>query len=426
MSKYTHFETSSNNYRDVVDETYTNDVIFSEDTGSYGSCTSDQAYDKPDRKVYVFTNTDGIPLSAMHGNNLVTAIRYRPKLLGFKAVELVTKLTGNNTKDTLGVFIVEYININHYHDTSKHIKNILNYYEEVCNKMENRTQAKDILDKVYKASTKGGTGSIRIITFIPYKEILEKRYIFDPMSGILICGGDLHDDVIHPYSISYQGMKCDIHNINKNTVSIEIVDNISGATYYTKIGNTTIPIVPTKNLTKPNGVNITTFNNGNEQENFSSELHEASDTLGIYRTKHECEAQGDLNNINLAKKHELESKKISLELDKISLEYKKLEEEKERLITDRDYYKQKYEYEIIKLNLDLEINKQKYKIAGIDYKKKVVDEDLMYRKHLLDITSYSLKIESDKQKAKLEQQKGAMDFITKATGLATTLLKVAL
>ena len=422
MSKYTHFETSSN-YRDVVNETFTKDIIFSEDNSAYGSCTADQAYDKPDKKLYVFSNTDAIPLAVMHGNNLVTPIRYRPWLLGYDAVNLVTKLTGNKTKDTLGVFIVEYININHYHDTSRHIKNIINYYEEVCSKMENRKQAENILEKVYKASTKGGTGSIRIVTYIPFKDILEKRYIFDPMSGLLICAGDLHDDVIHPYSISYQGMKCDIHNINRNTVSIEIIDNISGATYYTKIGNTTIPIVPTKDLTKPNGINITTFNNGSELENFSSELHEASDTLGIYRTKHECEAQGDLNNINLAKKHELESKKISLELDKVSLEYKKLEEEKERLITDRDYYKQKYEYEIIKLNLDLEINKQKYKIARIDYGKKVLDEDLMYRKHLLDITSYSLKIESDKQKARLEQEKGMMDFATKATGLVTTLLK---
>lgn len=427
---YTHFETTSYNYTDIIPEENGCDYIFTDTIGVHVP-VSDQAYDKPDRKQFVFTNIDSIGIISMYGNNMITPARFRPSLLGYKTSELVNRLCGKTTKDYRGVFIVEYITIHHYSDTTRYMQNIRSYYEQVTSMMYNREQAKHIEKAVTEASVKGGSRSIRTITYIPQDELFKKQYVYEPMSGILICAGKVTHDVIHPNSLDYKGMSCDIHNINKNTIAVDIVDNNQSGAYYTKVGNKIIPIIPTKDLTKPNGVTITPHINGVRQDYYNCTLEEAASVLGIYRTEQECKIEGDINNRNLEdklnlekEKLKLENNKLELENNKIILEYRKIEEEKIKMKAERDFYKFKINSEIYKIELDLNINKNKYKIAGIEYEKKLIDESLIIHKYAMEMKLHQIKCVNERNKHMMDKEKHQIDMISKGIGLGSQLLKL--
>lgn len=420
---YTHFETVSTNYSDIVPEEKGCDCIFSDTIGVHGP-VSDHAYDKPDRKQFIFTNINSIGISAMYGNNLVTPARFRPSLLGYKTAELVSKLTGSKTKDTLGVFIVEYISIHHYQDTTRYMNTIRNYYQDVVSMMPNRDQAMIIENALAETTAKGNSRTIRTITFIPQKELFEKQYVYEPMSSILICVGQIGHDVIHPNSVDYKGLKCDIHNINKNSIAIDIIDNNISGPYYTKVGKKIIPVIPTKDLTKPNGVTITSYVNGAAIDYYNASLEEAPDVLGVYRTELECKIEGDMNNQHIKEKLRLEEEKLKVEQNKINLEYIKIAEEKNKLEIERNFYKFKVESDMYKIQLELNINKNKYKAAGIEYKKKLYEESTYAYKYNADISSYNMKLNLEHNKHLMDKEKHNMDMLSKGISLATTLGKL--
>ena len=189
--------------------------------------------------------------------------------------------------------------------------------------------------------------------------------------------------VMHPYSdeaIENERYK-DLNSLKGEVFSIEIIDNYSILSErYCCIGESVFKIVPSKDITKEDGIYLTTKIDG-KLESIKFDLNKP-EQAGLYRTQEEA-----LNYGNIKLNREQEIAKLSHENSLISLEMQKIKHENAKKIAELDLnikelekemqFKEK-EFEKEKMYLEKEIRDSK---AAYETKKIIMEDFYNERSH---------------------------------------------
>lgn len=393
----------------LVHQTSKNDLIFNDDNKvRYANTTSlignDPYYLRPDKEQYIFTTVND-QLHALHSNNMITPIRKKYGLNDHYAASCIREaLKLNNKASVRGVFIVDYFYI--YNDYNCSTDAILKHYGSINTLGYDYNTSREIISIVLKRQTDNTNRMvIRVVTFVPEEILNEYGYVYVPTADITLIRYGLSNTLASPTSKEYKdNIGLDVEDI-KNVFVFDVVDNKKAAPYFVKIGNRTHRIYPTKNIERDDGVTLSIKKNSSNLITETADLTDMATKLGVYTSKDAADTSGNLQLIMDEKKHQLELKKISNE-------HYKLNHEKEKLILERDFYKEKYLAES-------RIQEQKIKLAELDVVKKVVDIEFDVDKKIIECEQAFQKFDIEQ---KLSQQKYSYD-ITKIS--IDLLLKLA-
>jgi len=351
-----------------------NDLIFStrnyankETSGLDVAITDDNHYTEPDYKQYLFS-TMGKGISAVHHNNMVTAVRSKPSLTSAYMHGVLSNYIKESGRLTYGVYIINEYAI--YNDGNNDIASMLNHYTtSVQLDLDDDT----IISILSQAQMLEGTRlpykiTFRIVTFIPEAYINTYSYIYSKNANLLIAKGDLHD-CMHPHSKGYKDQGYQTDELVKNNISIEIVDNESNKPYYIKVGKDVVTLFPTADNTRHNGVVMNYRRNNADIGEAKSTLVDIN-SIGVYKTQEEAYAEGDLKLSHERDKLLHERDKLRMDKDKLSYDYKKLEvdynkleAENTKLRYETDTVIRKNRHELLlgemKLNNELKLGEMK-------------------------------------------------------------------
>lgn len=350
-----------------------------------------------DKKVYIFSSPSSYEYYALHTNNFVTPIRKKNAISRFSPDSGKSEIR----RDTKGICIVEYFYINVY--SIPNITSILEYYQDARNLNITDSVRQELFSVINSKYSNGISPQleIRLITFIPEKVMLENHYVFVEQCDLVIGLGKPSSDVLHPNSKLYKNNVINVNNLVHNSIVFDVVDNNNSNPYYTKLGDNVLRVYPTKDLNRNSTSTVKVFRNNDEVFHKETTL-DNSKSIGLFKTKEEAIANGDIAKMN-------EANKLKLEKEKIEYEYKKLSVEKELL-------EKKYEFETLN-------NKQKIKLSHLDAIRKkaeyeaavhklAIDKEMLYTKAMLDTASGLVKYSNDISKSTLDSVSRLLMFVT--------------
>ena len=386
---------------------------------------NDKDYKKPDREQYIFS-TMGIGLNTMYSNNMITPIRTKSTLNGYKMYNIIGKYINKKHIDN-GVYIVDYYNI--YNNGSTEIDNVIRYYLNTCNIPYDQDTVTNIVDTVmHKDGRVIPTEiQIRLITYVPESTINDFNYVYIPTSDVVICKGVIDNRVVHPNSKNYRSNVNHIKSYNTNSVIIEIVDNDSGNPYFIKIGNDVVRLYPTRDLTQSNSCKSTLYKNGAKIVTTECKLHEMASMLGIHKSKEGAISDGNIDKIAENNKLKLESSKLQLEYTKILHDKEKMEHDREKMKHEKEKLLIERELLIEKLSHERIINEQKVTMSELDIAKRYRDFEITYRESIVKLNiakaNHILDVRLANAKYKLEEDKYRYEFGMKGITLVSNIVK---
>jgi len=233
--------------RDILmQELGTHDTVFNDPSqGAMGINTprNDKDYDKPDYTRHIFTTIyDDVFIRSSSG--IVTSVRRKQTLRG--EIPINKKL---GTIDN-GVYIVETFRM--YDITTVKLAALLAYYESVPETTDGITNT--MRSMVRSKIGAYDTYSLRVITFIPESELLDKRQVHVPAIN-----ATLLYSTVPAYNNLGANNNIDTDNvINSNIIKVDVVDHNPAHKYYCALGINSIPLVVNNNTTLPEGVKVTT------------------------------------------------------------------------------------------------------------------------------------------------------------------------
>lgn len=369
---------------------------------------NDQDYSYHDRTTSIFS-TMGVGLSAMHCNNIVTAIR--SKRISDMDLRL-TAMIGDKVMPP-GVYIVDYYNI--YNDPRTDIDKLIAYYDTTKNLVYDKATNDGII-----ASFKERAGSryktkltARIITFIPATEITEYGYVYVEKSDVVIINGDVNDSIAHPSSRIYKDYVKNYKENNKNLIILDVVDNDNSQPYFIRVGTYIHRFFPTKDPDRKNGCILNIKKQGADSNVVNCSLEHMPEALGIYKSRREAQGCGNISAT-------IEEHKLKLDLEKLSLEKDKLRHEADKLRFEARFYKEKYQHE-------LNMMEQKFKIADLDIAIKYINQGLELDKMsiamLQKANEHGINIRTMQAKYELEESKAKIDMVVKIVTIGISMLK---
>lgn len=390
----------------------------------------DKDYGTPDKKQYVFSTMEN-PTYVMYSNGFASEIRYKPELLRQRC--LIDFLTGSKDDLGRGIFIVEYFTYYRSCSAEKEFTRTIVERFNTLNFTCERTNGDRIASALYNIGhmTKGALYNnamvtFRIITYIPEKIVYEKRRIYHPDSGLLVGFGPISERTQHPCNDSFTEEFKKLYCDGQNFVEIEVIDNHSNEEYWIKIGNNLFKLDPTRNTDRAEAGHIDFHVNNATIAKYKSTSLDDLQTLGIYKSKQEAEAEGNLE--FKLKILEMENKQQAIENERIRLEQevKKLQNDKERLEVE----KAKLSLDRYKINIDYKITEQKYKyeLSKMVLEIKHVKDKLTLFKYgaVLDLMKkkfdmeYNIKIKDDKFNYSTEN---SFENISNTQNIITSALK---
>lgn len=344
------------------------------------SITKSKHYGNQDYTRHVFSNM-GKNLFSMDERNIPIPIREYEDITQFGMKYLSKEDIDEN--EAQGVYIVERYNI--YDIIGIDVRGLLEYYYTMSDLTKETVM--HVEDQIYRC-TPGTRVTMRVITYIPKKDIDYYRYVYSPVCNLSIVKGTPHSKVSHPRA-DYIYDNVTKHKILKEdhstTISLDIVDNDNiHKPYYMNIGNKTQRIISTPSNVKPNGLNILVKKDNevlNDKSNYElRELH----NIGIYDREDLAKYNGDNKGLMEDKNMNLLDRKIDLEHNKLNLGNKQLENEEfkrrhERFTTEIDkevkimnfesvVYKSEFDYNMAILNMEKEVIMNAHKIKLEEYK----------------------------------------------------------
>lgn len=391
----------------------------------------DRDYDDCDRKQYVFSTMDN-PVYVMYPNGYASQIKTKYELLRQRI--LINFLTNDKNSLGKGVYIVETYAFNRLGNASREFsKSIVERFNSLNFRCE-RVDGPNFANTVYAIPHMDKAGNFmplktafRVATFIPEELIYEKRRIYNPDSGLVIGFGNITERTQHPCSNrfveDFKKLKCD----GQNFVEIEVIDNHSNQEYWIKVGNKLFKLDPTRDINRAEACHVDLHVNNVTIAKYVSNLEDLHEH-GIYHTKAEAEAEGNLEfKLKILemenKQQAIENEKMRLtqEVTKLQNEKEKLEVEKAKLSLDRykitiDYKitEQRYKYELTKMVLEVKHVKDKltlFKYGAI--------LDLMKKKFDME---YNIKIKDEKFNYSTEN---SFDNVSSAQNMISNAFKTA-
>lgn len=477
--------------KEVVDDIFQDLNIFNQ-TGQYGGIkpqtpANDPMYVAPDMKTYIFSygpnNAMGsMEYYAIYPNNMATAIRNK-NLLPERNTELTNAIYSfNSYKDVLtdnekiniankspsggfipndkvcllrGVYIVNYYRISSLVNPRLARKEavdydpIINYYRSgnLCIDMSpsehmNNTATSKVLELLGNGSQVDSTNNyIRVITFVPEYEIVEKGAVYVPYANLVITHASVYNDYVHP--LSNAGRANEAHEDVASGIAIYINDTESPADkkYYMKIGAKTYKVLHTRKPGSPNGAKL--FFKANNNVTVASglvPLEEMAEKLGIYDSYYEADkdisAKAEIrlkeieirenelqvqyqkvvhDNEMLTNKIEKEREKAKLELDKAKLEIDKLTLEKDKLALEKEVLEKRKELSNIEHGNRVQAYKLDREKRLLEYniwiEKTKVETTINTYKYIVDIHTLNARLASEKNKIRMEELKLESDGI---------------
>lgn len=388
----------------------------------------DPDFDVCDRKQYIFSTMD-TPVWCMYPNGYTSQIRRKTGIRTSKY--FIKRITGR--EDTKGVFIVEYLLYYRESSTPTEVSNsIVERFRQLqfVNYSDRYNYPEEILRKICSsnrsASYNGSHFTFRLTTFIPEQVIHERGKVYHVDSGLVVGFGRVTDRIMHPCNENYIKEMKKLSSDAQNFVEIEVVDHNSNKEYWTKVGNKVIRIEPTRDPTKEEGCNIDFYINKSHTETRASDLPHVQDQ-GIFHTKEDAEAEGNLDAKfkilemeNKAKSIENEKVRLTQEVTKLENENTKLQIEKTKLLlekykidTDFKLTREKCKHEMHKLVLEVTHIKDKLTLfkysAVLELIKKKMDFE------------YNIKMKQESLES--NQSTDAFDRITSAQNMLAATLK---
>lgn len=360
------------------------------------TCNQDSTYKKPDKEQYIFS-TMGNKLYTMYSNNMILPIRPKDKLK-FSYLLNNRLLSKEDKKEGRGVYIIDYYRISSMVAFDPNfLQNLISYYQTSESIYPNKIEIQDqiqtmLLTNKTKDAFKLPHTVLRVVTFVPEREIQKHQYVFIPTSDIVIGYGYIDSKMLHPNSPIAKEKNRVTTSTVKNFIEIDIVDTVNGSNRYIKVGNKLISLKASRDSSREDKGTMTVYKDNIPMETYTEGLEDLENTLGIYKTEEEAMANGDIASQLNIKKLDLEKEKYERDLEKLKIEYDKLRLSKELLEKEHEHALRKLASEKVILEMKTYVTVRQ---QMIDIQRKTFEMECA-------MDSYRIKKEYDIHKYKLD------------------------
>lgn len=427
-------------------ESRENDEVFNNnDLPTYHTPTleQDSSYKKPDREQYIFS-TMGTGVYGMYSNNMILPIRQKDKLK-FSYNMNKRLLSDVDKKEGRGVYIIDYYRISSLVAFDPNfLRNIINYYHNSANLYPDQLEVRDyIRDQLqlnkHENAFKQPHTILRIVTFVPEREIRKYQHVFIPTADLVIGYGYVDNNLIHPNSPLYKEKASKTTSTVKNFIEIDIIDTPVGANRYVRVGNKVVSLKATRNPDRRDRGVMTVYKDNFPIETHEATLEELEEKLGIYTTEEAARCHGDVKTAhdiikleNDKSKIEFEKDKLLVERDKLEVSKQALEVEKDKLMKDlekaklehevileeKEMLRTKYAHELRKMEIEVILSELKITTAltahSLDMQKKRFEfstlEDSYYIKRQMEFDKYQMETLKAQRDLDIQAAKAELDL----------------
>ena len=353
------------NYTVSVECRENDDVFNNNDLPTYHTPTLDQdsSYKKPDKEQYIFSTMGG-GVYSMYSNNMILPIRQKEKLK--YSYSLNKRLLDQaDQKEGRGIYIVDYYRVaSMVAFDPNFLNNIVNFYHTSANLYPEQIEIKNYIVEQLQVNKnlnafKQPHTVIRIVTFVPEREILKHQHVFIPTSDIVIGYGYIDNKLIHPNSPLYTEKGRVTTSTVKNFIEIDIVDTPTGANRYIKVGNKIVALKATRDYDRKDRGIMTIYKDNVPMQTYEASLDQLGEELGIYTTEREAIYNGDLKLQHEERRMEHDMLRMDHDLRRMDHDKDRLDNDIVKLELDRDMLLKKHEHELRKLELERLINDMK-------------------------------------------------------------------
>jgi len=362
-------------------------------------------YARPDYTRHVFS-TMGNNVYTVDNRNIVLPIRQYNDVTSFGLNYLSKEDVDDN--HGAGIYIVERYSI--YDVTAVDTVGLVDYYRTLSD-LSSLTVS-EIESKIHNC-TESNNIVIRIITYVPKKELDYYKYLYIPNNDLIITKGVPTNIIKHPKSdlnIETIKRKNILNDEHPTTISIDIVDNDNPyKAYYMPIGSSIQRLISTPSKTKPSGVKVILKKDGEVLSDRTSYTIDELDMLGIYDNESAAKYNGDI-------KLQMEDTKLNIATSKVIIEENKVKLSETQLNNEEFKRMHAFRLEELKYKTALEIAEIDKDMKYVSYKQTILKGRLDY---IDSIMEQRRNAELHKRRLKGERSKN----IANGVGMVATILK---